>query len=62
MLTNEIPVTSNQQLILVALTSTGKHVYAGTVSAKEKARCRAANKVAGKSRRKNRVANNRKGR
>lgn len=39
---------------LVSLTRKGKHVYAGTVSAKEKARRRAANRVAAESRKVNR--------
>lgn len=51
---NQIPVTTNQQLILVALTKLGKHVYAGTVPAGVKARRRAKNKVARVSRRTNR--------
>ncbi len=43
-----------QRTILAAMNTMGKHVYAGTVSPKEKARRRAANKVARISRRHNR--------
>ncbi len=43
-----------QRTILAALNTLGKHVYAGTVSRKEKLRRRAANKVARASRRANR--------
>jgi len=43
-------------VILVALGKLGKHVYGGTVSHAEKARRRASNKVAGRSRRINRTA------
>jgi hypothetical protein len=43
-----------QSRILLALNQTGKHIYGGTVTAKEKARRRAANKVARMSRRANR--------
>lgn len=40
--------------LLYALNHSGKHIYAGTVPAAEKARRRAANRVARKSRRINR--------
>lgn len=40
--------------ILLGLNRTGKHIYAGTVSAEEKKRRRKANKVARQSRRTNR--------
>lgn len=40
--------------LLLALNHTGQHIYAGTVPAAEKARRRAANRVARKSRRINR--------
>ena len=46
--------TRYQRSILGALNQTGKHIYAGTVSAKVVARRRAANKVARQSRRVNR--------
>lgn len=46
--------TQDQLQVLVALTRLNKHVYAGTVTAKEKSRRRAKNKVARKSRRENR--------
>ena len=47
-------VNPYQFRILLGLNRTGKHIYAGTVSASEKARRRAANKVARVSRRQNR--------
>lgn len=40
--------------ILAGLNKTGKHIYGGTVQAHEKARRRARNKTARKSRRQNR--------
>lgn len=40
--------------LLLTLNYTGQHIYAGTVPAAEKARRRAANRVARKSRRINR--------
>lgn len=40
--------------MLVALNATGKHIYEGTVSAAEKAKRRARNKIARRSRRANR--------
>ena len=49
------PRNTFQTAILRALQS-GHHVYAGTVSAKDKAARRAANKVARVSRRRNRSA------
>lgn len=45
---------SFQFAILMALNVLGKHVYAGTVSAEEKAKRRAKNKVARASRKANR--------
>lgn len=44
-----------QMVILLALNELGKHIYAGTVPAKEVARRRVKNKMARKSRRANRV-------
>lgn len=49
--------TEYQVAILVALTKTGKHVYAGTVPAHVKAKRRAKNRVARESRRINRKGN-----
>jgi hypothetical protein len=46
--------TSYQQVMLVALMRTGKHIYQGTASATEVAKRRAKNKVARASRRANR--------
>lgn len=46
--------TRDQLQILVALTKLDKHVYAGTVTEKEKSRRRVKNKMARKSRRENR--------
>lgn len=43
-----------QKAILMALSAPGRRIYEGTVPAKEKARRRAANKVARQSRRANR--------
>ena len=43
-----------QRRILAGLNALGKHVYAGTVPAPEKARRRAANKAARKARKANR--------
>ena len=43
-----------QRRILAGLNSLGKHVYAGTVPASEKARRRAANKAARSARKANR--------
>lgn len=45
-----------QLAILGALNKTGRHIYAGTVTAADKAKRRAANKVARASRRANRKA------
>ena len=47
-------VNPYQFRILLGLNRLGKHVYGGTVEASEKARRRAANKVARVSRRQNR--------
>lgn len=46
--------TAYQQRILVALMTTGKHIYEGTANVKKVARRRAKNKVARASRRANR--------
>ena len=43
-----------QRRVLAGLNALGKHVYAGTVPAPEKARRRAANKAARKARKANR--------
>lgn len=43
--------TSYQQVMLVALMRTGKHIYQGTVSATEVAKRRARNKAARAARR-----------
>ncbi len=47
-------VQTTHQLMLLALNLKQSHIYGGTVSAKEKARRRAKNKVARASRRRNR--------
>lgn len=46
--------TKDQLIMLLALTKLGKHVYAGTVPAAMKAKRRAKNRVAKKSRKINR--------
>lgn len=48
------PIDAFQMLILKALNTGKYHIYAGTVSAEEKAKRRAKNKVARKQRRVNR--------
>ena len=48
------PEQGRSARFLVALTRLGKHTYGGTVPAKEKARRRAKNRVAKRSRKANR--------